>query len=195
MPEKNVITQDSFDALLLWLDRNRDSAGQKYEKIRTRLIRIFNHRGCFEAEELADETISRVTVKLSQIAETYTGEPALYFYGVADKIYREWLKNRKKVNHREFVETDDYGLLHEDGQAAEREIEFQCLESCFGLLNEHQREIIIEYYQGEKRKKIEHRKQLGKKLGISDSALQIRTSRIRANLRKCVERCVTEKNV
>jgi RNA polymerase sigma factor (sigma-70 family) len=193
MAKESTITKDSFDALLFWLDCNRDSAGQKYEKIRTRLIRIFNGRGCFEAEELADETISRVTLKLSQIVENYSGEPALYFYGVADNIYREWLKKQKKVSHQEFVETDDYGLIHHDGQEAEREVDYQCLESCLGTLPERQRELIIEYYQGEKREKIEHRKQLSKQLGISDTALQIRASRIRSNLRDCVERCVTEK--
>jgi RNA polymerase sigma factor (sigma-70 family) len=194
MSDKNVITQDSFDALLLWLDRNRDTAGQKYEKIRTRLIQIFNRRGCFQAEELADETISRVTGKVLEIAENYTGEPALYFYGVADNIYREWLKKQKKINHQEFVETDNYGLIHQEGQDAEPEVEYQCLENCLGKLAEHHREIIIEYYQGEKREKIERRKQLGRRLDISNAALQIRASRIRANLRECVETCVAEKN-
>ena len=193
MAKENVITKDSFDALLIWLDRNRDSAGQKYEKIRTRLIRIFNRRGCFEAEELADETISRVTLKLSQIAGNYTGEPALYFYGVGDNIYREWLKKQKKISHLDFVEKDDYGLIHRDGQDADREVDYQCLESCLGTLPERNREIIIKYYQGEKREKIENRKKLGKELGISDRALQIRSSRIRANLRECIERCVAEK--
>lgn len=89
--KENTITQESFDTLLGWLDHNREIAGQKYEKIRQRLIRIFAGRGCFEAEELADETINRVTLKLPQFVETYIGEPALYFYGVADKIHHEWL--------------------------------------------------------------------------------------------------------
>lgn len=194
MPKENVITKDSFDALLLWLDRNRDSAGQKYEKIRTRLIRIFNGRGCYEAEELADETISRVTFKISEIAASYTGEPALYFYGVANNIYREWLKKQKKINRQEFVETDNYGLIHRDGHDSEGDIEYRCLESCLGTLAEYQRAMIIEYYQGEKREKIERRKQLRERLGISDSALQIRASRIRAGLRDCVENCVAENN-
>lgn len=195
MAKENVITKDSFDALLYWLDRNRDSAGRKYEKIRTRLIRIFNRRGCFEAEELADETILRVTGKILEIAENYTGEPALYFYGVADNVYREWLKKRKKASYRKFIETDHYGLIHRDAQDADREVEYQCMENCLGTLGEHQRAIIIEYYQGEKSEKIKLRKQLRERLGISDTALQIRTSRIRANLRDCVERCVAEKNM
>ncbi|HEY0047746.1 MAG TPA: hypothetical protein VGB68_00565, partial [Pyrinomonadaceae bacterium] len=63
MDKENVINQENFDVLLNWLDRNREIAGQKYEKIRRRLIRIFLGRGCFEAEELADETINRVTRK------------------------------------------------------------------------------------------------------------------------------------
>jgi RNA polymerase sigma factor (sigma-70 family) len=194
MAKENVITKDSFDALLSWLDGNRDSAGQKYEKIRTRLISIFRRRGCFEAEELADETISRVTVKVSHIAGNYVGEPALYFYGVADNVHREWLKKQKKVNHLEFVEREDYGATHPGGQNPQGEVDFQCLESCLGALSKDQRALIIEYYQGEKREKIERRKELGKQLGISEAALQIRASRIRATLRGCVERCVAAGN-
>jgi len=96
MSKEIVITQEGFNTLLSWLDRNRETAGQKYEKIRRRLIRIFYGRGCFEAEELADETINRVIRKLPQLLDDYAGEPALYFYGVANNIYQEWLRKQKK---------------------------------------------------------------------------------------------------
>ena len=53
-----ILTQESFDALLNWLDPRREEAGQKYEDIRLRLIKIFTCRGCLEPEDLADETIN-----------------------------------------------------------------------------------------------------------------------------------------
>ena len=62
-----LLTKEAFDALLGWLDPNREVAGQKYEVIRRRLITIFSCRGCAEAEDLADETINRVASKLSAI--------------------------------------------------------------------------------------------------------------------------------
>ena len=55
-----ILTKESFDTLLAWLDANPDAAARKYEQIRTRLIKIFVCRGCLESEDLADETIDRV---------------------------------------------------------------------------------------------------------------------------------------
>ena len=75
---------------------DRDQAGQKYEDIRRRLIRIFIHRGCITAEDLADETINRVARKVREVRDNYNpgDDPALYFYGVARNVYREYLKRR-----------------------------------------------------------------------------------------------------
>src|SRR6266571_4389824 len=87
-----VLTQDAFDSLLDWLNADRVLAGKKYEAIRLRLIKIFTCRGCPEAEDLADETINRVTARVEEVANTYEGDPALYFYGVAQKLHLEYLR-------------------------------------------------------------------------------------------------------
>ena len=58
------LSQEDFDALLAWLDPEREQAGLKYEQIRGSLIKIFTGRGCTDPEELADETINRVTAKI-----------------------------------------------------------------------------------------------------------------------------------
>jgi hypothetical protein len=81
-----ILTQESFDALLAWLGSEPEEAGRKYEAIRLRLIRIFACRGCYEPEDLADETINRVSKKLKEIESTFSGDPARYFYGVANKV-------------------------------------------------------------------------------------------------------------
>jgi hypothetical protein len=86
-----VITQEDFDKLLDWLGADRDSAAVNYEKIRTRLIKIFTCRGCGEADDLADETINRVAAKVANIADSYSGDPALYFDGVAQKVHLVYL--------------------------------------------------------------------------------------------------------
>jgi hypothetical protein len=88
------LNQREFDKLLGWLDSDRDLAGEKYEAIRRGLIKMFVRRGCPTAEELADETIDKVCQKLVEIADNYIGDPALFFYGVAKNIYREWLKRK-----------------------------------------------------------------------------------------------------
>ena len=68
-----------------------------------------------------------------------------------------------------------------------------CLRECLRDLSEENRELIIEYYQEEGRAKIEDRKTLAGKLGISLNALFSRAKRIRDKLEQCVTRCVKRK--
>jgi DNA-directed RNA polymerase specialized sigma24 family protein len=185
MPDNSSITQESFRMLLGWLGPNDETAGEKYEKIRQRLIRLFIGRGCYEAEILADRTIDRVIAKVPQISCDYVGEPAAYFYGVAHKIHLEWLRNQKREHEVPFV---DLGTKPE-----EDDVEFTCLESCLEELPANSREMILEYYCEEKRAKIERRKRMAQKLGISIGALQIKASRVRARLSGCVNDCVAGK--
>jgi len=190
MAKETAITQEKFDVLLNWLDRNREAAGQKYEKIRQRLIRVLLRRGCFEAEDLADETINRVTERLPQIAASYVGEPTLYFYGVADKIYLEWLRKQKQINrHLELPATDNHPEPENETPAAE----YECLESCLETLPDEQRRSVVEYYRNEKSAKIETRRVLAEKAGISVNALQVKMFRIRARLKECLQKCLAEK--
>jgi RNA polymerase sigma factor (sigma-70 family) len=187
MAKENLITEESFDVLLAWLDRNRETAAQKYEKIRGRLIRIFMGRGCFEAEELADETFDRVIQKLPQIVDNYAGEPTLYFYGVADKIHLEWLRKQKRIRHLSLPEADT-------PNKTELETEYECLESCLKKLPPDQHQLIVEYYHEEKSAKIESRRNLAKSLGMSHNALQVKVHRIRTQLKQCLQNCLGEEN-
>src|SRR5438093_11989261 len=86
------LKQDEFDQLLGWLDPDRERAGHLYEKIRWRLIAILASRGCSQAEELADETIDRVSRRVADIQATYVGDPAIYFLGVMNNVHHEYLK-------------------------------------------------------------------------------------------------------
>ena len=181
MKKEWVLTQGAFDALLDWLDANRDLAALKYETIRSRLIKIFACRGCLEAEDLADETINRVTSKLPEIHTTYTGEPARYFYGVANKVHLEYTR-RKPVPPLPDPKTD----------CEQAELEYACLDRCVAKLTSEQRELVLSYYQEEKHAKIEHRKLLASRLGIAANALRIRAHRIRASLQECVKECLQE---
>jgi DNA-directed RNA polymerase specialized sigma24 family protein len=178
------ISQDAFDGLLNWLDADRDGAGRKYEMIRQRLIKIFACRGCSDADDLADETINRVTTKLPAIGETYTGDPALYFYGVAQKVHLEYLRqNRPRPTPPPAVD------------ATADEYEYECLDQCLNGLPGENRRLVLEYYQDVKRAKIDHRRKLAEQLGIAVNALRIRAHRIRSQLHKCVLVCLEQKAV
>lgn len=90
--QKWVLTSESFDRLLLWLDHDREQAGLKYEAIRSALIKRFGQLGCRDAaEELADLTFDRVAGKLSEISE-YKGDPEPYVFSVAYFVYKEYLR-------------------------------------------------------------------------------------------------------
>ncbi|MDQ3798125.1 MAG: RNA polymerase sigma factor [Acidobacteriota bacterium] len=197
MTKENAVTQENFDLLLNWLDRNREIAGQKYEKIRRRLIRIFLGRGCAEAEELADETINRVTQKLPQVAASYVGEPTFYFYGVANKIHLEWLRRQKKAIHLPLSERNNHSEIESDALTKEAETtaaEYECLRICLEALPGDDRRLIVEYYEEEKSVKIEKRRKLAEECGISLSTLQVKAFRIRARLKGCLQKCLAGKN-
>jgi DNA-directed RNA polymerase specialized sigma24 family protein len=63
----------------------------------------------------------------------------------------------------------------------------ECLERCVQELKPPQRELIVEYYADTGRRKIERRRALARRLGISMNALAIRACRIREGLMACVE--------
>ena len=174
-----VLSQDEFDALLAWLDSDREQAGIKYEDIRRRLIRIFTGRGCVEAEDLADETINRVASRLSEIKAEFTGDPSRYFFGVANKVYMEYMR-RKPPQPPQTPPPD----------SNQAEIEYQCLEQCIDRLSEENRYLLLKYYGAEGRSKVEERKQLADELGIAPNALRIRAYRIRLGLQECVQKCI-----
>lgn len=183
MNKEWVLTQEAFDELLFWLDPNREQAGKKYEEIRRRLIKLFTCRGCREADDLADETINRVTNKAQEMANTYSGDPALYFYGVAHNVHLEYLRRSKKSPPPPPATV---------WQPDETEREYNCLERCIEHLTSGNRELVLEYYRDEKKAKIDHRKLLAQRLGIAVNALRIRAHRIRATLQECMHNCMAQ---
>lgn len=177
------ITQDAFDNFLTWLDPDREQAGRKYEDIRRKLIKIFACRGCSVSEDLADETINRVIRKMQELADSYTGDPALYFYGVARNVHLEYFKKNPAPLP-----------LPPPDPPEQKEQEYQCLDRCMKVLTPQNRELMLEYYKEEKHAKIVHRKELAARLGVAVNALRIRAYRIRVGLQGCVENCLGQES-
>lgn len=176
------VTQEAFAKFLLWLNPNPDQAGEKYEDIRHRLIKIFACRGCDCSEDLADETINRVIGKAPEIAESYEGDPALYFYGVARYVHHEYL--RQKPVPQPPPQEDEPSTTEE---------EYECLEQCMDNLPKRSKELFLQYSLEEKGAKIKHRRRLAQQLNIPLNALRIRICRIRMNLEMCVLECLKNK--
>jgi DNA-directed RNA polymerase specialized sigma24 family protein len=162
------------------LDPKRESAGEKYETIRAGLIRMFVAKGFNDAEDLADEAITRVVKRLSEIKEGYVGEPARYFHGVARNIILEARRRRE-------VATDVSPVAWI--QITNESVEYECLMRCLKFLDPQKRELILDYHLYEGHDKIEHHRRMVEELGISEGALRGRAHHIRAGLEKCVMQC------
>ena len=176
-----AITHEPFDALLAWLDSDREIAGRKYEIIRTGLIRIFVAKGFNDAEDLADEAITRVLKRLPEIRDSYVGDPARYFHGVARHLILETYR-RKEIA----LDVSPVAGL----QTTHRSDEYDCLMRCLQFQARTKRELILDYYVYEGHDKIEVHKTMAQELGISEGALRGRAHHIRSELEKCVQQCI-----
>ena len=188
MTKQWVLTKEAFDDLLAWLGSDRERAGGKYEDIRQTLVKIFTWRGCATAEDLADETINRVARKLPELSKIYTGDPALYFYGVARNLILEY--QRDAVSHQAPRPPHQPGAPGDEAQAAKTEREMSCLERCLKELSEDSREFVLSYYRKQKQAKVYFRRELAEQRGISTNNLRVRMHRIRATLHACILRCM-----
>lgn len=185
-----VLSPDAFRRFLEWLDEGADSGGQKYLEIRRRLVTFFDRKNCLTADELADETLNRVARRLEEEGKIESETPAKYCYITARFVFMEYLRAKEK----EGVALDDVlyqpvAVKERDSEKELREKMLDCLERCTGKLETASREMIIRYYYGEERVKIENRRALAEKLGISVNALSIRACRIRGRLETCVGKC------
>lgn len=180
-----VLTKEAFDRFLCLLDIDRERAGQKYESVRLRLVKYFQWSGALEPDIEADETITRVTRKIEEGANVYNLNA--YIQGVAKLVKAESLRN---PNRKHLVIEDAYDLavtIQEEPDKSDRRM---CLDRCLDKLPDESREIIITYYENEKGIRIQCRKQLAAKLGVTQNALRINAHRIRMGLETCVRNCL-----
>ena len=72
-------------------------------------------------------------------------------------------------------------------ESADSEALLDRLEQCLAELPATDRALILDYYQGEQGVKIEKRRALAARLGVTANALSIRACRIRDKLEACVQ--------
>ena len=181
----------AFEALLDWLNPDRDCAGNEYVRLHRRLAKIFEARGCQRPEECADETFNRVGRQLLEGKEIRADNPTIYIDGVARVILREqWSKPAP-----ELIEEVPPDKLPEDPNvdvSAKREKErwHVCLEMCLQQLPPESCQLLLEYYSEEKTRKIEIRGRMARQLGVATSVLRNRIFKLRNSLRGCVTTCL-----
>ena len=194
-----ILNQSAFQQFLKWLDGDADSSGESYLEIRRRLVLYFDRKNCASPDELADETLNRVARRLEEEGAITDASPAHYCYIVAKYVFLEAVRAPESRKTR----VDDMSLSDQaasqlavsaspDAQKLAKEKRLNCLERCLRKLQSPDREMILEYYQGDQRTKIERRSQLAERLGLTMNALIIRACRIRTKLEQCVKTCSEE---
>ena len=189
--EERILTQRAFARLLEWLDDSVDSNGETYLEIRRRLVAYFDRRNRPGADELADETLNRVSRTLEESGSIATTPPLRYCYVVARFVLLEDIRRGRR-----FIPVDEArtGTASEplrsfDDAASVHEQRLDCLDRCLQKLKPEQRELAIEYYRDARGQRIERRRNLATRLGITMNALGIRASRIRSAIEACMDGC------
>ena len=184
------LTPEAFEALLRQLAPERERAGELYETIRHKLVRLFEWRGCAAPEDLADVTFNRVARRLAEGVELRSNDPYGYFCGVAHLVYKEVL--RKAVReHRALAGGDWPPPAAEEDEPSDARLE--CLRRCLAELPPDQRDLVLRYYQGKSdqgENNIRNRQQLAREAGVQLNALRIRVHRVRRKLESCVQACL-----
>lgn len=187
------LTKEAFDKLLVCLDEDREAAGEKFLLIRRNLVRFFEGRGCFKAEEYADETINRAAKRLfeGEVIQDVNN----YCFGAAKFVLLEGFKEQEK--EKEFLNElpEEEAAKPSFDEEDEREARLECLNGCLQTLPQEGRDLITQYYKGERRDKIENRQRIADSLGIPLQALRSRAVRLRDKLEACLTGCFRKKGL
>ena len=161
---------------------DRDTAAEAYGQLRTRITGLLRWWGAADAETLADLTLDRAARKLQEGASVERGDFGAYVRGVARMVFYEASRTPAPV------------LLEKEpvaGEAAADHASLDCLDGCLETLSADDRKLVLRYYGGSNQ--IEIRRDLSREMGISPTALRIRTHRVRVRLESCVTACVAQK--
>ena len=189
MPRVSMLSSGGLDLLLARLHPDRDRAAAEYERLRARLIRFFEWKRCRAPDQLADDTLDRVAVRMTRGERI--DKIGAFVQGVAANVCREQFQQPAEL----LVEREVLSQLSsKDARQAERDamsdalrlrrLEYQ--RRCLDRLETRKRDLITRYHYGRGTQRIEARQALAMEIGISLNALRIRAHWIRSALVNCV---------
>jgi DNA-directed RNA polymerase specialized sigma24 family protein len=192
-----IMDQAALERLLAQFDADPERAAEKFEVMRSGLIRILECWGGTSPPDLADIVVNRVARRLMEGEVIRPDALNAYFRSVARNVWRE----DRRSPEAQFAPLDDLPphqqpavdphaamLAHRAQLMLEQRL--NCLEECVAALPPETRGLILEYYEGEESARIENRKRLAEMLEIPLSRLRLRIHRIREKLERCVEDCL-----
>lgn len=158
--------------------------------MRRRLALYFQRKRCLTPDDLADETLNRVTRRLEEEGRITDGPPARYCYIVAKFVLLEHLRDPEVSRTQEVdIRERTRDAVAEPGGSAAAERLARCLDRCLSALDPGERTLILDYYRPDQPVRIERRRHLAASLQLTANALAIRACRIRDKLERCVSAC------
>ena len=184
-----TLSADAFERLLAALNSDRERAAIEYEQLRHRIIGLLRWWGALQPEELADETLDRVARKLEEGASVVECSLGAYVRGVARMVFYESTRQAAGAPiDREPVVLPDHVDPSRRSDDAEAEQASECLDRCLASLDAADRTLLLRYYDAGKAADV--RRRLADELGISVTALRIRTHRLRAQVERGMTACL-----
>jgi DNA-directed RNA polymerase specialized sigma24 family protein len=178
--DDRAITAAGLARLLERLDPDVERAALEYERLRRALVKFFDWRGAWPADECADSTLDRLARKLE---DTVVVDLPNYAHGIARLVL---LERRRQPVCSTIDEEVELSSVHAPAPVDEGDALRDCFDGCLASFPADSRTLILEYYEGQGNDKISNRRRLAASLGLSENALRSRVQRLRERLEQCV---------
>ncbi len=182
--DRRSLTVRTFTRFLGKLHPDAEEAAHEYERLRRALVKFFDWRGTSAPDECADDVLDRLAHKLDQ---TVVHDIRKYVRGIARLVALE----RRRGPAFDALEENSYTAPAPPAEDEDAVCLHDCFDRCLAELSEENRQLILQYYEGERSAKISNRRRLADGLGLTENALRSRVQRLRDRLERCVRSCST----
>jgi RNA polymerase sigma factor (sigma-70 family) len=187
---------DGYSQILALFPENNE---KEFNLLRLKLVRFFEIQGAgTQAEDFADETISRVAGKLGEGVKIEVGEPFYYFRGFAQNVLREhWRSKEKTVSIEDIENKENFAseinpaeLTEKEELQSLKEKQFECLEKTLKALPAENRQLFLDYHRENIGSRETWRAKIAARLSIDAAALRNRITRLRKKIEQLVLECL-----
>ena len=185
---KWVVDEAAFNKLLDCFAPDRSEAIVLYDRAYRKVLRYFEWRSVVTADECADETLDRVARRISEGQKINKLMP--YIFVTARHIHQEVIKARNERPEIPVDEVQPKYLVIAEREIVDPDVRLICFDHCLEELEPDDRALVLGYYEGEGREKIDNRQELAKKRKTTLNALRILVHRIKRTLEDCIAECL-----
>jgi hypothetical protein len=188
------------DKLLRLFDTDQVVAGEELLRCREMLVRRFAAEHCYDADNLANQTIERVVADLEKNPQRVITNIWSFISGVARNIVHEI--HRSPVLKE--VPLDDISPMQEPRTTpldelligiAEQDNLHACLNECLEEFDAPNRQLLVSYYDaGDGEKLKQTRVRLADSLRLTSARLKKLAFNLRQKLEACIKNCLALRN-